>query len=295
MALKTKHAKDVAKPDEFVTKSMRAITWLEARRKKVLISLGVLVALGVGYTFWADQRKSSAAEAGRLLASALEAETAEVIAEPPEASEDGEDPPLTFRSEKQRAQTVILRYKRLLSRVDSGDLAAHAHMGLAGAYLELGKLQDAQREYQAALDSGNEALAPAAIEGIAYILEARGKLDDARARYDELKLMQDGAYRNLAAYHLARIDIARGKKPDALELLKSVRQNLPESPDLPYLRQQVEARITDLEAEGVIAASGGDDDDDRGEGRSGAKKGKKKGGGSRSGGGHERERAEDEG
>lgn len=293
MALKTKHAKDVAKPDEFVTTSMRAITWLQARRKQVLIALGVLVALGVGYTVWADQRKSAAADAGRLLAAALEAETAEVIAEPAETSEDGEDPPLTFRSEKQRAQAVFRRYKRLLARVDSGDLAAHAHMGLAGAYLELGNLQDAQREYQRVLDSGNEALAPPAIEGIAYILEARGKLDDARARYDELKLIQNGNYRNLAAYHLARIDIARGKKPDALELLKSVRQNLPESPDLPYLREQVEARITDLEAEGVIAASGGDDDD-RGEGASGAKKGRKKGGGSRSGGGRGRD-SEDEG
>lgn len=292
MALKTKHAKDVAKPDEFVTTSMRAITWLQARRTQVLISLGVLVALGVGYTVWADQRKSAAADAGRLLAAALEAETAEVIAEPPETSEDGEDPPLTFRSEKQRAQAVIRRYERLLARVDSGDLAAHAHIGLAGAYLELGKLRDAQREYQSALDSGNEALAPPAIEGIAYILEARGNLEEARARYGELKLIQNGNYRNLAAYHLARIDIARGKKSDALELLKSVRQNLPESPDLPYLREQVEARITDLEAEGVIAASG--DDDDRGEGASGAKKGKKKGGGSRPGGGRGRD-SEDEG
>ncbi|MBI2893508.1 MAG: tetratricopeptide repeat protein [Deltaproteobacteria bacterium] len=291
MALKTKHAKDVAKPDEFVSTSMRAIAWLETRRTKVLAALGVLVALGVAYTVWADQRKSAAADAGRLLATALEAETAEVIAEPPQADEDGEEPPLTFRSEKQRAQTVIRRYKRLLARVDSGNLAAHAHMGLAGAYLELGKLQDAQREYQRVLESGSEPLAPYAIEGIAYVLEARGKLGEARARYDELRLLQEGAYRNLAAYHLARIDMAQGKKPEALELLKNVRQNLPESPDLPYLREQIEARIADLEAEGVIAASGGDDDE-AGEGRSGAKKGKKKGGGSRSG---SRAQDEDEG
>jgi tetratricopeptide (TPR) repeat protein len=257
VAGKSKRAKDVAKPDEFLSTSIHAMSWLEQRRRQALTILGVLVAGGVAFTLWTDLSKNSAAKAGRLMAAALEAEQAEVVTEPPATDENNEDPPLSFRTEKQRAQTVVRRYKRVLARYSEGELGAHAHMGLAGAYLTLGKLADAQREYQAALDAHQEDVEPFALEGIAYTFEARGKLDEARHHYDDLKTMRDGAYRYLADYHLARLDIAQGKKAEALELLKNVRQNLPGNPDLPYLREQTEARIADLEAEGIIAA--GDD------------------------------------
>jgi tetratricopeptide (TPR) repeat protein len=289
LALKSKHQKAVAEPDQFLTTSMKAVGWLEQNRKLVFGGLAVVLVIGVGYVGFGDYAENRRAAVTRKMSSVLEAEAADVVAEPPPLAE-GEDEdarPLTFRTEKQRSETLVRRYKRLLAADGSSEMTAFAHLGLAGVYADLGKQEDAQKEYQEVLDSGVDALAPFAVEGLVYVYEARGKRREALAKIDELKTMQDGKFRLLANYHSARLDIADGKKTQALDVLRRLQRDLAESPELSFLREQTMALIGQLEAEGVMASAGSRDD---GEGDAPAKKK----GASKARGAKEGERREEE-
>lgn len=280
MSLKSKHEKAVASPDQFLTTSMRAVTWVETNRTLVFGAVAVTLVLGVGYVLFGGYAEERRAEVTRKVSAVLEAEAAAVVAEPPAPPEgqDEEDRPLSFRTEKQRNETLIRRYKRLLDADGSTEVMAFAHLGLGGVYAGQGKHDEAQKQYQAVIDSGVESLAPFAIEGMIYTLEARGKRREAMAKVDELKTVQDGKFRNLATYHAARFDIAAGNKAQALDKLRHLQRELAETPELSFLREQTMTLIGQLEAEGVMSASqpGGDGDEEEG-GR--AAKNKKKGGG----------------
>ncbi len=264
MALKSKHQKAVAEPDQFLTTSMKAVGWLEQNRKLVFGGIAVILVMGVGYVVFGDFAVKRHAVVTRQVGAVLEAEAAEVVAELPPLAEgqEEEDRPLTFRTEKQRNETLVRRYKRLLAADGSTELTAFAHLGLAGVYADQGEHEDAQKEYQLVLDSGVDALAPFAVEGLVYAYEARGKRREARAKIDELKTMHEGKFRNLASYHSARLDIADGKKTQALDLLRHLQRELAESPELSFLREQTVALIAQLEAEGVVSSGGPRDDDE---------------------------------
>lgn len=278
MALKSKHQKQLAQPDQFVTRSMEAVSWLESNRKLVLGAVAFILVLGVAWVGWNSYAEKRRAAVTRTVSAVLEAEAADVVAEPPPLPEgaDEQDRPLTFRTEKQRNETLVRRYKRLLAAGGSTELTAFAHLGLGGVYANLGKHQDAQKEYQAVLDSSVETLAPYALEGIMYVLEARGKKREAQAKIDELKTIQDGKFKNLASYHAARLEIADGRKAQALDMLRRLQRDLAETPELAYLREQTMALIGQLESEGIVGAGavGRDDDDEaspRGRGKKGSK------------------------
>lgn len=278
MSLKSKHEKAVASPDQFLTTSMHAVSWIEQNRKLVFGGVAVILLLGVGYVAFGDYSESRHAAVTRRVTAVLEAEAAEVIAEPPPPPEgqQEEDRPLTFRTEKQRSETLVRRYKRLLDGGGSTEITAFAHLGLAGVYADQGKHEQAQKEYQTVLDSGVESLAPYAVEGLMYVLEARGKRREAIAKLDELKTMQDGKFRSIATYHTARLDIADGKKAQALDLLHHLQRELAETPELSFLREQTMALIGQLEAEGVMATqAAGDGDGAASKKRGGGSKGRR--------------------
>jgi len=258
VALKTKHAKEVAQPDQFLTTSMQAVSWVEQNRRLVFGGLGLILLLAVGWIAWNSMAQERRAKVTRRLAAVLEVERAEVSAEPPPLQEgqDEEDRPLSFRTQRQKAERLVKRYKELLTADGGKELDAFAHVGLGGAYSSLGRQADAQKEYEAAIALGSEALAPYAIEGLVYVYEARDKRREALAKLDELKTLRDGAYRHLATYHIARLEIAEGKKAHALELLQKLQHDLAETPELTYLREQAGALVGQLEAEGVMVAGG---------------------------------------
>jgi len=264
LALKSKHQKQIAQPDQFVTTSMQAVNWLEHNRMLVFGGIAAVLLVGVSYVAWGDFSAGGRASVTRKVASVLEAEDAEVVAELPPVPEgqDEEDRPLTFRTEKQRSQTLVRRYKRLLDAGGSAELTAFAHLGLAGVYADQGKDADAQKEYQTVLDAGVDSLIPYAIEGMVYALETRGKRHEARAKLDELKTIQNGRFRSLASYHIARLEIADGDKARALDLLRRVQRDLAETPELTFLREQTMALITQLESEGVMATATEHDESD---------------------------------
>jgi tetratricopeptide (TPR) repeat protein len=84
----------------------------------------------------------------------------------------------------------------------------------------------------------------AALEGLAYALEAEKSYEQALERLEELRAV-DATLAPIAGYQEGRILLAQGKLEEAKTQFEGVLNDLrnPEAPSLPYTREQTEARL----------------------------------------------------
>src|SRR6185436_6325543 len=91
-------------------------------------------------------------------------------------------------------------------------------------------------------------------------LESSGKLDEALKQLEQLKKYDDGAYKDLAEYHLARFKLASGDRDAAKTLLKGVYDRLGSpaegAPKSRFLKGEVEVRLAELDSS-LVPAGGG--------------------------------------
>jgi len=123
--------------------------------------------------------------------------------------------------------------------------AAWARIGEGRALYEQEQWEQSREAYQAALDSSDEeGVAWAALEGIAYSLEAEKSYQQAVERLEELRAL-DSNIAPIAGYHQGRILFAEGKLDEAKTKFEGVLNSLrqADAPLLPYTQEQAEARL----------------------------------------------------
>ena len=198
--------------------------WLQDNLKPLgLMAGGILLvaAIGIG---WSTLRKGQATEAGAALAAAMESPT--------------DDPAAT-----------AIAFAEVAQRHSGTPAAAWARIGEGRAFFATGDFAASATAYEAALDgSVDEATQWAALEGLAYALEAQSSYDAALERLDALRAL-GLAYAPIAGYHRGRILQAQGKLDEARMAFDGVLADLRDSgaPSLPYTREQTEARLAVLD------------------------------------------------
>jgi predicted negative regulator of RcsB-dependent stress response len=194
--------------------------WLQDHLKPLGLAAGailVIAAVGIG---WSTYSRSQSAKAGNELAAVLELES--------------EDP-----------EKLASQYAAAADAHPGTLAAAWARVGEGRVRFEQGLFEQARTAYQAALDtSDDEAVRWAALEGLAYALEAEQSYDRALEQLEELRAV-DQTLAPIAGYHQGRILLARGKLEEAKIKFEGVLNDLknPEAPLLPYTREQTEARL----------------------------------------------------
>ena len=205
--------------------------WLQENLKPLgLMAGGVLLVAALGIA-WSTFRHGQNTAAGTELAAALEG--------------DAEDP-----------AALADAYAAVADAHSKTPAAAWARIGEAGALYAQGQWEASRAAYQAALDSSeDEAVQWAALEGIAYCLEAEKSYDQAIAQLDALREL-DSTIAPIAAYHQGRILMAAGKPDEARIKFDAVLRELkqPDAPLLPFTREQTEARLTLLDPSGAQAS-----------------------------------------
>jgi predicted negative regulator of RcsB-dependent stress response len=217
--------RDAARVEEMaIAQAAVAKDWLEDNLKPLgLLAGGVLVvaAIGIGWsTFTHRQAKAAGAELAAVL-------------------DDKSDDPAALAN----------AYANVADGHPKTLAAAWARIGEGRALYEQEQWEKARAAYQGALDIGDdEAIRWAAIEGIAYALEAEKSYDRAIEELDALREL-DRNIAPIAAYHQGRILMEQGKLDEAKTkfdgVLNALRQ--PEAPVLPYTKQQTEARLAILD------------------------------------------------
>ncbi|MDH3201537.1 MAG: tetratricopeptide repeat protein [Myxococcales bacterium] len=123
--------------------------------------------------------------------------------------------------------------------------ATWALIGEARALYGQGKLEQARDAYKAALEgTDDETLRWAALEGIAYTLEAEQSYDEALEQLEALRALSKEVA-PIASYHQARILMQQGKMSEAKIKLRGVLADLrqPNAPPLPFTRAEAESRL----------------------------------------------------
>jgi hypothetical protein len=241
--------------DALMAATLRALDWAQKHRKQLVLGVAGLVAAGGIFAGWYAYRVHREGAASSLVAKAVTADLAPLKTgnEPPEIA-------LRMRfydSDAQKQQEALAAYAD--ARAKFGDTGAGmlARLGEAGIHLEKQSWDEAIAAYT---DVRNSSLGVAdpqvrlrALEGLGYAREGKGLLDDARLAFDELMNVDAKGAKPLGLYHLARIDVAKGDKPAAIEKLKNARDaiNAPGAPSARYLKEQVDKLLGRLDPTAV--------------------------------------------
>jgi len=208
--------------------------WLQDNLKPLgLMAGGVLVvaAIGIG---WSTFQEGQAVDAGSALGAAMES-----VSDDPAAA--------------------AVAYAEVAEMHAGTPAAAWARVGEGRALFATGEYAKSVAAYEAALEqSDDESLQWAALEGLAYALEADSSYDAALARLEALREL-GASYAPIAGYHRGRILMAQGKLDEAKTTFDGVLADLKDSgaPSLPFTQEQTEARLAVLDP--TLAADAGQD------------------------------------
>jgi len=206
--------------EKAIAQAVVAKDWLQDNLKPLgLMAGGVLLvaAIGIG---WSTFTRGQDAAAGAELVAVLEG--------------DADD-----------AATLANAYAAVAEAHAKTLAAAWARIGEGRALYAQGQWEQSRAAYQAALDgSDEEAVRWAALEGIAYTLEAEKSYDQAIEQLEALREL-DRNIAPIAGYHQGRILVAEGKLDEAKTKFDGVLNDLrqADAPLLPYTQEQTEARL----------------------------------------------------
>ncbi len=203
-----------------IAQAVVAKDWLQDNLKPLgLMAGGVLLvaAIGIG---WSTFTRGQDAEAGAELAAILEGDTDDVAA-------------------------LANAYAAVADGHAKTPAAAWARIGEGRALYDQRQWEQSRAAYQAALDSSDgEGVRWAALEGIAYSLEAEKSYEQAIEQLEAMREL-DSNIAPIAGYHQGRILFAEGKLDEAKTKFEGVLNSLrqADAPLLPYTQEQAEARL----------------------------------------------------
>jgi hypothetical protein len=203
------------------------VTWMGANRGMLALAVVlILVVVGgtVGWYFWRESKLAKAAGAYR---EALEIELAPIRAADAPAEPPGAPAPTrSYPDRNARAQAALRAFREVESRYGSAPVATLARLNEAGLLYDLGRYAEARRQYESLLGQDTAGQDGRVLEGLGFTLEAQGDNAGALRRYQELGRIDDGAWRDLAAFHQARVEQRLGHNDRARDLLHGIIERL---------------------------------------------------------------------
>lgn len=251
---------EIPETDEFISGVDRILRALKPHALRIGIFFGVVAVIVVSFTVWKwwGQRKSAAAT--EIYAQAIALAQVPVSKDPPEDLDkrphDPRELPSNFATRADRAKAVLARVEELQSEYGSTGVAHQADLLAADALYEIGKYGDAAEHYKAYIDHGGpDELVVTAREGLAYSLEGQAMaekdsgahqaaLEKALGAFEAMQPKTDGARRDEALFHQARVLASLGRTDDAVKRFEQILADHPSSP----LKEDVELRLLALRA-----------------------------------------------
>jgi hypothetical protein len=252
--------------DPLIEQTVRVREWARKNKNIVqgLIVAAVLGMIGLVVYSYMDHKRTG--DASVALAQAVADERGE-IGDPDKDDEGPHDKIPIFRTVDERRDAALAKYREVESKYKGTGAAWLARLGEGALLLDK---RDADGAIAAFEEVGNSSLAKADSEvrgraleslGFAYELkaqlhpEARDKdLDDALAQYKQLEASDVLGFKQMAIYHQARCYELKGDKPKAIELLRSLREDMMKSTDsrlFSALRELTDDKLRQLEP-GII-------------------------------------------
>jgi tetratricopeptide (TPR) repeat protein len=251
---------DIPDTDEFISGVDRILRALKPHALRIGIFFGVVAVIVVSFTVWKWWGQRKAAAATTLYAEAVALAQVPVSKDPPDDLDkrppDPRDLPTHFATRTDRAKAVLSKVDELDSEYGSTGPSKQADLIAADALYELGKYAEAAERYRTYIDHGGpEDLVVTAREGLAYALEGQAMaekeaaareaaLEKSLAAFEAMQPKSDGARRDEALFHQARVLASLGRTDDAVKRFEQILADHPSSP----LKEDVELRLLALRA-----------------------------------------------
>jgi predicted negative regulator of RcsB-dependent stress response len=262
----------IPETDEFISGVDRVLRALKPHAMRLVVFLGVVAVIVVGYTTWNWWKTRKLTGASEVYARAI-ALSQVPVNEPPPPDKDGKAPPAEpdedsgappdprglpkdFPSAEERAKAVLAALEELEADYGSTGVGRQGMLLQAESLYELGRYAEAAERYRQYADGGGpDELVLAAREGLAYSLEGMAMAEkDAKARQDglektlkafaDMQPQPDGPRRDEALYHQARIQAELGRRDEARKTFEQILVDHPDS----SLKEDIEMRLPALRA-----------------------------------------------
>lgn len=242
---------EAAKPDEFAVAAEGFFEKLAARRQQVVVGIGALVIVMIGYSMLQNNSAASDASSAKLALDALSLQTAEVG--------DGSGAALQNKdkSEARRGRIFKTNEARWKAALEAAQAAAAAGSTaalplVAAAQVASGSGEAAIATYQAAMEKAPAGDDVAFALSLASAQASAKKFPDAIATLDKLAA-EKPAFALSAKYLKAELTDTYGEPKAALAAWKELTTAFPES----TIKDVVDGRIVQLEIDLGIEATEG--------------------------------------
>ncbi len=238
-----------------------ATDWVEKHKAALWAGLAAIVAISGGFVAWTMYSSAQAEAAATSLWDAVSAARAPIRAGGQAENADEE----TYESRAKRAEVALERFDTMLEGHGDTEAAKWARLGRAAELFELERYEDARAEYERVYaDAGRDPiLAWRSLEGLALSFEAEEKYDEAIEKLTQLGRESANAYKDIADYHTARIEIARNHTDRAKELLRELVGRLRQAEgaeggqSMPFVLREAELRLQELDPSTARSAPSG--------------------------------------
>lgn len=240
--------KEIRNPDPFVR--VTSEYWAKLIQNQKTVGIGLLAVFVVFLVIAGGVRMSQSAtrEAGAALARAMQ-----LAHRPVEGSMEAlQDPSATekFKTAKEKHEAVAKAMDEVRKAHAGKEAGNTATVFWADAMFQQGKFDDAIAGYQQYLTAAraDDALRIVANEGLGYAFEGKKDLDKARDAFEKMSKEALGEpAKARAAYHLARILEAQGKKAEAAAAFQKLKDEFKEA----TAAREADERLSLLAMQGV--------------------------------------------
>ncbi|MCP4502739.1 MAG: tetratricopeptide repeat protein [Deltaproteobacteria bacterium] len=209
--------------DEFQAKGFEMAEWAQTHSSTILAALGILVVIGLGIGFNTLNINASNMDAADAFNKGIEAYRAP-LGDAPALLTGGKKGGLTFKDEKARSTESRTRFEKVAADFNGNEVAKVANLYIGHSSMRLEDYDRAIEAYQVFLKATDNAdsLRFAALEGLAYSLEAKGDSKAAVARLEELVALPGTLNEDIALMKLGRIYKKGGNDEQAKKAFQKI-------------------------------------------------------------------------
>lgn len=216
--------------DDALARSASAVgKWLRTNFSVLQWVIVAAAVAGGGYALYTSQTEKKSAGASDALNAGVRADRGRIVVEDKRSEEEKEfDPARIFKTVDERADTSLASFRKVEKEHAGTGAAILARLGEGGALLDKRDWDKALEAYSAVASSTLAGADPdvkaRALEGLGFAKEGKKDFDGAMAAFKELQGVDGGkqSFKELGQYHEARMQLAKGDKDKAKELLKQV-------------------------------------------------------------------------
>lgn len=246
MAIKIKKKVDIKKeiqqPDEFITKSDRAVKFVSAHRQQFI--LGVAGTITLACIIWAivAYTISAAEDASAALSDALVIMDTPIVEEPVEGEEKPPAPEgKTYKGRNEKYEASLAASNLVLENFGGSDVTDEAILMKGTSLHHLGKYDEAIKEYETYLEKNpKSSILPFVYQALAGTYTENGnpaKASEYLSKLSEIDPMRYGAY---ASYESGRIFEISKENEKAIIHYKNCFEVYPNSPQANQSRLKLE-------------------------------------------------------